>query len=190
MGGCRERALRGLQAKRRVQLRKSQAKSPWVKGLWRVPSAPPGRALLTLRLHGPATAAASAPVTDRQPARPGQGGDLSSTGCPKRLSASRRLRSRPSRTRACPGPTRPAQPGTARRNCAETHSGSPLVSSRLPARLLSRPRNGAPLRRPPLHHELSPAAAHPGKCGPHGLAGRRCLAAEARSTWVGDQPFA
>lgn len=85
-------------------------------------------ALFSPPRYSPATAAASAPVTDRQarPAGTGQG-PRQGAGCPERLSPAPQLRPPLSPVLARHGP---APPGTAQRNCAETHSGSLALSSR------------------------------------------------------------
>lgn len=128
-------------------------------------------ALFSPSVSGPATAAASAPVTDRRAGPAGTGrGPQRGTGCPERLSAAP-----PTQKPSHPDPRLPwpDPAGTARHGPAELRGNSFRVPSRIlaPARApLSRPRNGAPLEppRPPHHPSQGPAAAHPGKCSPHG----------------------
>lgn len=108
-------------------------------------------ALFSPSVSGPATAAASAPVTDRRAGPAGTGrGPQRGTGCPERLSAAL-----PTQKPSHPDPLLPwpDPAGTARHGPAELRGNSFRVPSRIlaPARApLSRPRNGAPLEAPPL----------------------------------------
>lgn len=108
-------------------------------------------ALFSPSVSGPATAAASAPVTDRRAGPAGTGrGPQQGTGCPERLSAAPPTQKPSLSDPRLPWP-HPA--GTARRGTAELRGNSFRVPSRIlaPARApLSRPRNGAPLEEAPL----------------------------------------
>lgn len=142
--------------------------SVMLRGCGRAPPLGLARALLTAR-SGPATAAASAPVTDRQAGRAGTGrGPQRGAGCPERLFPAPPTQA-PTPPRACPDP---ARPGTARHGTAELRGNSFRVFGPVlaPARAPPiRRRNGAPLEAPA---EQGPAAAHPGKCSRSAPSGR------------------